>query len=100
MYRTRHQAPAIQWDAAIAKQAAAFASGCPQGHSGTRGVGENMAWGYADFVKAIDAWYNEVGGRLRPMHHGPLRLYVHSWNVVCNKHNRLPLAHEILKIAD
>jgi hypothetical protein len=41
-YRAKHQAPALAWDAALAARAQAFAGGCPTGHSGDRGVGENM----------------------------------------------------------
>ncbi len=42
-YRIRHQVGAVSWDASIAAQAANFVAGCPQGHSGASGVGENMA---------------------------------------------------------
>ncbi|KAF6253115.1 CAP domain-containing protein [Scenedesmus sp. NREL 46B-D3] len=59
-HRARHQAPAAAWDAALAARAQAFASGCPSGHSGDRGVGENMAWGYQSWKAAVDGWYNEV----------------------------------------
>jgi hypothetical protein len=41
-YRAKHQAPALAWDAALAARAQAYAGGCPNGHSGDRGVGENM----------------------------------------------------------
>jgi hypothetical protein len=53
------------WDTAIASTAQAWAAGCPNGHSGTSGVGENMAWGYPSLVAAVDAWYAEVRGGAR-----------------------------------
>jgi hypothetical protein len=46
-YRAKHQAPALAWDAALAARAQAFAGGCPTGHSGDRGVGENMGESHA-----------------------------------------------------
>jgi hypothetical protein len=60
VYRRRHGSPPVVWDAQIAANAANFAVGCPRGHSGASGVGENMAWGYDNFKAAVDAWYNEV----------------------------------------
>lgn len=33
----------MQWDDAIAATAQSWAAQCPNGHSGTAGVGENMA---------------------------------------------------------
>lgn len=60
--RSKHGVPALAWDAKLAASAQAWADKCPNGHSGTSGVGENMAWGYANFPAAIDAWYNEVSG--------------------------------------
>ncbi|WIA37933.1 hypothetical protein OEZ86_001310 [Tetradesmus obliquus] len=59
-YRAKHQAPPLAWDAALAVRAQAFAAGCPNGHSGDRGVGENLAWGYQSWQAAVDGWYNEV----------------------------------------
>lgn len=32
------------WDDGIAATAQKWAAGCPSGHSGAHGVGENMAW--------------------------------------------------------
>lgn len=58
--RAKHNVPALTWDASVAATAAQWASGCPRGHSGTNGVGENMAWGHSDFVAAVNDWYNEV----------------------------------------
>jgi uncharacterized protein YkwD len=43
-YRARHGVENLKWDAGLAASAAAFAAGCPLGHSGTRGIGENIAW--------------------------------------------------------
>eukprot|EP00878_Enallax_costatus_P014840 GHUV01015533.1.p1 GENE.GHUV01015533.1~~GHUV01015533.1.p1 ORF type:complete len:155 (+),score=23.93 GHUV01015533.1:218-682(+) len=59
-YRAKHQVPTVKWDAAIAAQAQQYARGCPGGHSGTSGVGENLAWGYPDWKSAVDGWYGEV----------------------------------------
>lgn len=44
LYRVRHQALPVQWDASIAAQAAGYVSSCPNGHSRMRGFGENLAW--------------------------------------------------------
>jgi hypothetical protein len=60
MYRRRHGVPDLVWDASVAATAARWAQGCPNGHSGYSGVGENMAWGYNDFNAVVDAWYDEV----------------------------------------
>lgn len=43
-YRGLHNAPPLTWDPSLASSAANFAARCPKGHSGTRGLGENMAW--------------------------------------------------------
>jgi uncharacterized protein YkwD len=59
-YRSRHRVNSIVWDAALAARAQNFANTCPSGHSGTKGVGENMAWGYPNWGAVVDAWYNEV----------------------------------------
>lgn len=59
-YRGQHGVPALKWDATLAAQAQKYADSCPSGHSGTAGVGENMAWGYSDFNAVVDGWYNEV----------------------------------------
>jgi hypothetical protein len=37
------QVPTLVWDDALAASAARWAAGCPSGHSGYAGVGENMA---------------------------------------------------------
>lgn len=58
--RRQHQAPDLTWDAAIASQAAAYVAGCPNGHSGAPGFGENLAWGYDSMSAAVQAWYDEV----------------------------------------
>jgi uncharacterized protein YkwD len=59
--RARHGAAPLSWDAPLAAQAQGYADGCPNGHSGMSGVGENLAWGYSSFEEAVNAWYNEVG---------------------------------------
>ena len=60
-YRRRHQVADLIWDDAIAASAAKWVAGCPQGHSGYAGMGENMAWATSKTVKGmVDMWYNEV----------------------------------------
>lgn len=59
-YRVQHGVPATSWDPTLAAQAQVYVNTCPFGHSGTAGVGENMAWGYTDFNAVVDAWYDEV----------------------------------------
>lgn len=59
-YRRQHAAPDLVWDAAIAAQAASYVAGCPNGHSGQPGFGENLAWGYDSMSAAVRAWYDEV----------------------------------------
>jgi hypothetical protein len=53
-YRDRHQAPPLVWDEQLAATAQGVASRCPNGPSGTAGVGENLAWGFRDGGKAVD----------------------------------------------
>jgi len=43
-YRARHQAQPVVWDEQLAASAMDAASKCPNSPSGTRGVGENLAW--------------------------------------------------------
>lgn len=59
-YRRQHNAPDLVWDRSIAAQAANYVAGCPNGHSQTKGYGENLAWGYASLGAAVKAWYDEV----------------------------------------
>jgi len=42
--RAKHGAPVMQWDPALVATAGNWAAKCPKGHSGIRGIGENMAW--------------------------------------------------------
>lgn len=42
--RARHGVPPLVWDDSAAVAARSWASGCPMGHSGVDGLGENMAW--------------------------------------------------------
>jgi hypothetical protein len=61
MYRKRHQVANLVWDDAIAASAAKWVAGCPQGHSGYAGLGENMAWASSRTVEGmVDMWYDEV----------------------------------------
>lgn len=59
-YRRQHNAPALEWDASITAQAAAYIAACPMGHSGAAGFGENLAWGYDSPSAAVKAWFDEV----------------------------------------
>ncbi len=44
-YRALHEGtPALKWDPALVVTAGNWAANCPKGHSGIRGIGENMAW--------------------------------------------------------
>jgi hypothetical protein len=42
-FHTVLQAAPLVWDDSLASSAATWAAGCPNGHSGYSGVGENMA---------------------------------------------------------
>lgn len=42
--RANHGAGPLAWDNSLAAGADYYASGCPLGHSGARGLGETMAW--------------------------------------------------------
>lgn len=53
-YRARHQAPAVVWDERLAASALGVASACPNGPSGTQGIGENLAWGFRDAGIGVD----------------------------------------------
>jgi len=56
--RKQHAAPALQWDASLARFAARYASHCQFKHS-HGGYGENLAAGYPSVTAAIQAWYAE-----------------------------------------
>ena len=58
--RQQHKAPALTWDADLAKAAQAWADGCPWAASKTKGVGESIAWGVKEFGTVIAGWYAEV----------------------------------------
>lgn len=59
--RYRHGVPALVWDWGLAWNAYNYIVGCPKGHSGQQGIGENLAWGHQDFNHAMRDWYDEVG---------------------------------------
>jgi uncharacterized protein YkwD len=67
--RARHGVPPLAWDWALAWNSYNYVSGCPTGHSGVQGVGENLAWGHNNFNHAMRDWYDEVRvcGRLCPL---------------------------------
>jgi len=61
-FRSLHGVPDLRWDTEIEKTAQEWADGCriPQIHSGTPGVGENLARGFPTITAAIEAmYYNE-----------------------------------------
>lgn len=60
--RYRHGVQMLTWDWSLAWNAYNYVVGCPKGHSGQQGIGENLAWGHQDFNHAMRDWYNEVGG--------------------------------------
>jgi len=56
-YRYQHRVSAgMVWDTGLAAQSLAYAQKCKFAHSGTTGVGENLALGYADIPAVISAW--------------------------------------------
>lgn len=61
--RSKHSAPALQWDDTIAQYAQNYANGydCSMNlkHSGGK-YGENLAVGYKSGPDAVQAWYDEV----------------------------------------
>lgn len=61
-YRQRHGGPALSWSSSIASQAQAYASRCVFEHSGTRGVGENLAMGHRSWAAVVQDWYSESAG--------------------------------------
>jgi len=60
----------LRWDNELARVAEEWVETCPSGHdsNGERkkkvglgmSVGQNIAWGYSSWDKAIQGWYNEV----------------------------------------
>lgn len=56
--RSKHHAPAMQWDENLARYAARHAAQCEFRHSDGR-YGENIAAGFSTTAEAIQAWYNE-----------------------------------------
>ncbi|KAI9498220.1 CAP domain-containing protein, partial [Zychaea mexicana] len=58
-YRAKHSAPALTWSDTLASYAQDWADGCVFEHSQGK-YGENLAMGYGDWEKAINAWYDEV----------------------------------------
>ncbi|GLI70346.1 hypothetical protein VaNZ11_015307 [Volvox africanus] len=70
-YRTRHQAPPLEWDEDLAAGSTAYAQqlasqGCPLRHSNGRDYGENLllTQGYpkpdSSCTLAVKSWYDEV----------------------------------------
>jgi hypothetical protein len=61
MYRAKHQADPLSWDADLAAGSQAWSDNCAFQHSNPNGAyGENLAMGHNSFVDAVDDWYNEV----------------------------------------
>lgn len=59
MYRPRHSAATLRWSSSLEASAQQWANRCVFEHQQGSGQGENLAWGYADNVAAIDAYYAE-----------------------------------------
>lgn len=57
-FRSKHAAPALKWDDALARYAARYAARCHFKHS-HGGYGENLAAGFPSAATAIQAWYGE-----------------------------------------
>jgi hypothetical protein len=55
--RARHGAPALGWDAGLAKAAEAAAAACGGFHLRPPGAGETLARGFKDLPSAVDGWY-------------------------------------------
>lgn len=58
--RYRHGVQMLTWDWSLAWNAYNYVVGCPNGHSGQQGIGENLAWGHQSFNHAMRDWYDEV----------------------------------------
>jgi len=52
----------IQWNTSIALMAQSYTNGCPSGHSGVQGYGENIAGGTAPVSTLVGLWINEKSG--------------------------------------
>lgn len=57
--RSKHHAANVVWDNTIAQGAQAYANTCALKHSGAKGLGENLGWGYGNIKGAINAWVSE-----------------------------------------
>ncbi|ORY95872.1 CAP domain-containing protein, partial [Syncephalastrum racemosum] len=58
MYRKKHSAAPLVWDAKLAEYAQKWSDGCDFKHSG--GPYGELASGVQEYTKAVDMWYNEV----------------------------------------
>ncbi|GLC43439.1 hypothetical protein PLESTF_001296700 [Pleodorina starrii] len=63
-YRATHNAPPLSWSAALVSSAQDWANGlagsCGFYHSGTQGLGENLAAGYTSWSEVASTWYQEI----------------------------------------
>ncbi|KDQ16646.1 hypothetical protein BOTBODRAFT_236799 [Botryobasidium botryosum FD-172 SS1] len=61
-FRAKHGAKPLTWSNSLAASAQAWANRCQFQHSGTQGVGENLAAGTGNFTPAgaIKAWTDEA----------------------------------------
>ncbi|KAJ5051892.1 uncharacterized protein L3040_001655 [Drepanopeziza brunnea f. sp. 'multigermtubi'] len=55
-YRAQHGAGPVTWSDELARSSSTWIENCKFGHSGTPGVGENIALGYSKLVDAVNAW--------------------------------------------
>lgn len=58
-YRYQHSVPAVTWNDTLSIIAQRYSAGCHFAHSGTPGLGENLAMGYPDISSAVDGWGSE-----------------------------------------
>lgn len=90
--RYRHGVQMLTWDWSLAWNSYNYVVGCPKGHSGQQGIGENLAWGHNDFNHAMRDWYDEVCAPVTP---GSLGQCLHSQgssNARCQLETTHPLS--------
>ncbi|KAG0173856.1 hypothetical protein DFQ28_002563 [Apophysomyces sp. BC1034] len=57
--RAAHDAPPLKWSNTLASFAQSWSDKCVFKHSGHKGYGENLAYGYPSWNTSITAWYDE-----------------------------------------
>lgn len=69
--RSQHGVPSLTWNKEYAEDVAKIAGACGGKPQVRDDVEDNIAWGYATFGAAVQAWYDEVSTRLLQQHAGP-----------------------------